>query len=115
MFGDAGHGMIMLIFGAYMVIWEKKLQAQKSDSEIWNIFFAGRYIVLLMGIFSIYTGVIYNDIFSKSFNIFGSGWKIPYNTSTVMENHELTLNPQEAYDEIPYPLGLDPVWQVKIR
>jgi len=112
MFGDAGHGIIMLTFGAYMVIWEKKLQTKKIDSEIWNIFFAGRYIILLMGIFSIYTGIIYNDVFSKSLNIFGSSWEVGYNESTVLTNEALELDPKHLFSGNPYPLGLDPVWQL---
>nr|CAD7454142.1 unnamed protein product [Timema tahoe] len=113
MFGDTGHGMIMTLFAAYMVIKEKPLAAKKSDSEIWNIFFGGRYIILLMGLFSMYTGFIYNDVFSKSLNIFGSNWQIKYNMSTVWSNKDLQLNPgTDAYLQYPYPIGLDPVWQV---
>lgn len=60
-----------------------------------------------------YTGFIYNDIFSKSLNIFGSKWKINYNASTVSDNHVLQLDPKGAdYLQSPYPFGMDPVWQV---
>ncbi|KAF5299267.1 hypothetical protein FQA39_LY02440 [Lamprigera yunnana] len=112
MFGDAGHGVILLSFALYMVLWEKKLMARKIDSEIWNIFFAGRYIILLMGCFSIYTGIIYNDVFSKSFNIFQSSWVINYNESTILHNEELQLDPGTSFKGSPYAVGVDPVWQL---
>ncbi|XP_050538205.1 V-type proton ATPase 116 kDa subunit a 1 isoform X2 [Daktulosphaira vitifoliae] len=115
MFGDAGHGIILSAFGAYMVLYEQQLSKTKSSNEIWNIFFGGRYIILLMGLFSIYTGIIYNDIFSKSMNIFGSSWTINTDSITVLNNKSLILNPSTNFTQIPYPLGLDPVWQVAVN
>ncbi|XP_019546778.1 V-type proton ATPase 116 kDa subunit a 1 isoform X2 [Aedes albopictus] len=113
MFGDLGHGLIMALFGFWMVSGEKKLGAKRSSNEIWNIFFGGRYIIFLMGLFSMYTGFVYNDVFSKSMNIFGSSWSIGYNTTTIMSNKDLTLNPGSSdLDDNVYPIGLDPVWQL---
>lgn len=83
MFGDLGHGCIMLMAGLWFVLREKNLQARNIKDEIFNMFFGGRYIILLMGLFSIHAGIIYNDMFAKSFNIFGSGWKNPYNASEI--------------------------------
>ncbi|XP_052753523.1 V-type proton ATPase 116 kDa subunit a 1-like [Galleria mellonella] len=111
MFGDVGHGLIMTLFASIVVIYEKKLAKKKTDNEIWNIFFGGRYIILLMGIFSIYTGLIYNDMFSKSLNIFGSRWKSVYDNETLTKHKMLELDPAEAYTQTPYPFGLDPVWE----
>ncbi|XP_063377236.1 V-type proton ATPase 116 kDa subunit a 1 [Cydia fagiglandana] len=111
MFGDLGHGAIMAMFGAWMVIKEVPLGAKKSKNEIWNIFFAGRYIILFMGCFSMYTGLVYNDIFSKSMNIFGSAWKIPYDDPYMQANQALQLDPKDSYVDQPYFIGIDPIWQ----
>lgn len=111
MFGDLGHGIILTLFAAWMVICERSLSAKKSNNEIWNIFFAGRYIILLMGMFSMYTGFIYNDLFSKSLNIFNSGWSHSYNASTIMTNKMIQLRPSKDFDDT-YPVGLDPIWQL---
>ncbi|KAJ3096820.1 H(+)-transporting V0 sector ATPase subunit a [Phlyctochytrium bullatum] len=101
MFGDFGHGIIMTIFAAWMVAYEAKLMS-KRWGEIWSIFFGGRYIILLMGCFSIYTGLIYNDIFSKQMNLFGTGWKFAYDDKVKKWiGKKLARN---------YAFGLDPAW-----
>lgn len=115
MFGDLGHGMIMATFGLWMVWKEKPLSAKKTDNEIWNIFFGGRYIILLMGCFSMYTGIIYNDVFSKALNLFGSSWHVPFDDETLRNNSEIMLDPKDTpnqYDGSPYPVGIDPIWQL---
>lgn len=80
--------------------------------QIWNIFFGGRYCLLLMGVFSMYTGIIYNDVFSKSLNIFGSRWKSVYDMNFLMTHKDSTIDPKDAYYGTPYPVGVDPIWQV---
>lgn len=112
MFGDAGHGFIMLLFAIYLCLYEKSLGAKKKG-EIFDTIFSGRYIILLMGCFSTYTGLIYNDVFSKSINIFGSQWGCNYTSSELLGNDLLQLSPttDEFYGE-PYYFGIDPIWQL---
>lgn len=117
MFGDAGHGTIMLLFALWMIKKEDKLEKFIESSEIFKIFFGGRYIVLLMSFGSIYTGLIYNDIFSKSFNIFGSHFKITRNFTasnstplTLAETFDIDPKDNMSYTGTPYPFGVDPVW-----
>lgn len=43
MFGDIGHGLIMTLFGLWMVVWEKSLMA-KIRGEISRIFFGGKFV-----------------------------------------------------------------------
>jgi V-type H+-transporting ATPase subunit a len=64
------------------------------------MFHSGRYIILLMGIFSLYTGLMYNDIFSKNLHIWRSGW-------TFHEENGVQLGQSTGH---VYPFGLDPGW-----
>lgn len=44
MFGDAGHGIILTAFSAYMVIYEQQLSKTKSSNEVHiNGFFSKLY------------------------------------------------------------------------
>ena len=99
MFGDVGHGILMSLMAGAMVLYERKLQRTRLD-EISSMFFYGRYIILFMGIASIFTGLIYNDIFSRSMHLFHSGWEWP------RANGTLTAEPNGRV----YPIGLDPSW-----
>ena len=45
-----------------------------------------------------YTGLIYNDIFSKTLHLFHSGWDFPNGTADGISNGHT------------YPFGLDPGW-----
>ena len=69
-------------------------------------------MILLMGIFSIYTGLMYNDIFSKSLNFFGSAWSVKAKSQFSLE--DITLDPTnpDEYRGTPYFFGMDPIWQV---
>ncbi|OTF71072.1 hypothetical protein BLA29_005975, partial [Euroglyphus maynei] len=118
MFADAGHGFIMMLFGLWMVLFERRLQG-KNNNEIWLMFFDGRYIILLMGIFSMYTGSVYNDIFAKSYNLFGTSFdpmaskmfanQTQYNDTFFDKKLEFYV-PKGG--DRTYPYGIDPAWQI---
>ena len=101
MFGDFGHGTLMTLAACAMIYWEKPLQRSKQD-ELFSMAFYGRYIMLMFGIFSMYTGLLYNDIFSKAFSIFDSQWAYPTNAGP-----DVTGRLKENYR---YPFGMDWAW-----
>lgn len=49
----------------YLICWRQKL------GDIVEMTFGGRYVIFMMALFSIYTGLIYNEFFSVPFELFG--------------------------------------------
>uniref|UniRef100_A0A8C7FQM8 V-type proton ATPase subunit a n=1 Tax=Oncorhynchus kisutch TaxID=8019 RepID=A0A8C7FQM8_ONCKI len=123
MFGDVGHGLLMTMAALWMVLQERDLNLRTNDNEIWQMMFGGRYLILLMGLFSIYTGAVYNECFSKGLSPFPSGWHLQpmfehYNWTdeTLRENQYLTLDPNvTGVFQGPYPFGIDPVTNSKLH
>ncbi|KAG9283225.1 V-type proton ATPase 116 kDa subunit a-like [Astyanax mexicanus] len=120
MFGDCGHGLVLTLLAVWVIAQQKKLSCCRSEFVV--VLVEGRFIILLMGLFSIYTGLIYNDCFSKSFSIYGSSWSVrhmfqpsgPWSNETLHSSGHLTLDPAvpRVYSGSPYMLGIDPVWNI---
>ncbi|KAJ7344130.1 hypothetical protein JRQ81_000080 [Phrynocephalus forsythii] len=123
MFGDIGHGLLMSLFALWMVVKENSPSMKKVENEIWQTFFEGRYLILLMGAFSIYTGFIYNECFSKATTIFPSAWSVAamanqsdWSSEYIKENPALFLDPNiTGVFNGPYPFGIDPIWSLAVN
>lgn len=102
MFGDFGHGFIMTMAACTMIYFEKSLSRGKLD-ELFSMAFFGRYIMLLMGIFSMYTGLLYCDAFSKELALFPSMWEWP-------DFKEGEVVRAVRKDNYTYPFGIDWRW-----
>ncbi|XP_024530911.1 V-type proton ATPase subunit a3 [Selaginella moellendorffii] len=105
MFGDWGHGIVLLLATLYLILNEGKLGSQKLG-DIMGMAFGGRYVILLMSIFSIYTGFIYNEFFSVPFRIFGESAYVCRDPS-CKDSRTAGLIKRPGYT---YPFGFDPVW-----
>ncbi|PON80789.1 ATPase, V0 complex, subunit 116kDa [Parasponia andersonii] len=104
MFGDWGHGICLLLATLYFIAREKKLSSQKLG-DITEMTFGGRYVILMMSVFSIYTGLIYNEFFSVPFELFGRSAYACRDLSCRDATTEGLIKVRRTY-----PFGLDPVW-----
>lgn len=120
MFGDIGHGILLLLFAGYLVLSEKKFVG-KDLGEILGMMFGGRYVILLMAFFSIYTGLLYNEFFSMVTTIFGRS-KFACGTDSSLTDPELIMmDPASCPSAFStglemkqygkgYAFGVDPAW-----
>eukprot|EP01100_Stratorugosa_tubuloviscum_P011159 TRINITY_DN4931_c0_g1_i1.p1 TRINITY_DN4931_c0_g1~~TRINITY_DN4931_c0_g1_i1.p1 ORF type:complete len:854 (-),score=400.33 TRINITY_DN4931_c0_g1_i1:90-2651(-) len=100
MFGDLGHGFILLLFSLFLV-WKEDALGRTKLNEIIKICFDGRYIIVLMSLFAMYAGLIYNETFAIGMNLFGSNWYYEGDSEQATWNET----------GLPYLIGVDPAWK----
>uniref|UniRef100_A0A7S3QLW0 V-type proton ATPase subunit a n=1 Tax=Dunaliella tertiolecta TaxID=3047 RepID=A0A7S3QLW0_DUNTE len=117
MFGDFGHGILMLLFSLFLIIKEKSLAKSQLD-DMSSMAFGGRYCILLMSLFSIYTGALYNEFFSIPMNLAGDSHFECYTPdgkpSDVTDLRDCGHAGNKVVlpsDSDPYPFGVDPAWR----
>ena len=101
MFGDIMHGTWLFVFATWLCF------ADKSDSNsLAGAMAPVRYLFLLMGFFSFYMGMIYNDLSSMPITIFGN---------TCFDKIEIGATDKKEFahrsdNNCVHPFGMDPVW-----
>lgn len=119
MFGDVGHGILLLLFALFLIYKERDWEGTKINEMI-EMFYAGRYLIFLMALFSIFQGFLYNEFFSLPMN-FRSVWQ-PHswqNVNTSIWTVDFSIpgfpvsNPDVANPVNPpmYVFGVDPIWK----
>jgi V-type H+-transporting ATPase subunit a len=97
MFGDVGNAIMLFVAALFLVVFEKPLKETMESSEMLVMLYQGRYLLLMMGVFATYTGLLYNDIFGLSLNLFGSRYKF--------DGHGAG-----SFSGRTYEFGVDPAW-----
>ena len=96
MFGDIGHGLVVFIFGIIICLNNKSL-----SKGVLKPILEARYFVLLLGFFSVFCGLLYNDFLS-----------IPIYFKSCYPKIGKSGEHLEKIKDCKYEFGLDPVWMI---
>lgn len=100
MFGDIMHGSILLTFGSWLVF------ANKTPGSLAHTMGDGKWILLLMGIFATFCGLIYNDFTSMGTMLFGASCWSEEGATKVGNKVMLKRTSKDCV----YPFGIDYTW-----
>lgn len=119
MFGDIGHGFLLLVLGIILCSMNSKLK--NTSGEAFGMI---RYLILLMGLFAFYNGLVYNEFFAIPTQLFGNScYSSEVMVISIDNNPSLSktdprnpkdygfarVDPQRP-DNCVYPFGMDPRW-----
>ncbi|CRG93389.1 vacuolar proton translocating ATPase subunit A, putative [Plasmodium gallinaceum] len=111
MYGDVGHGFCIFLFAIFMILIHNKVKNKKKNEMI-AMFFDGRYMLLLMGFFSVYAGFLYNDFFSMPLNLFSSMFEKNNEIDNIKyyKRKEIVTKDGKTEFRHPYIFGFDSNW-----
>jgi len=106
MFGDIGHGAMVWMVGIYAVWNADELKFKMPGLH------RARYLIFMMGLFSVYMGLLYNDFFSLGLHLFESRWEAPAGPHGPGEHvvYKPVFDTKNEGGPGPYPFGMDPAW-----
>jgi len=112
MYGDIGHGTMLLTAGILLIVFGEKLKYTVP------VAYYARFLLFQLGIYAVFAGFMYTDLFSVgpelSFAIKSKWKRDPANPNGEwIPLYDIT-NAGPAYDggldRFPYPFGTDPAW-----
>ena len=128
MFGDMGHGLILLTISLYLFylankgkrnrnnvvnndempdnIHEQNILDSNDDSMLKSCV-QFRYFFLICSIFGIFCGLMYNEFFSIPLDLFGTCYNYIKNGRYIQDKEVIN---KKTIKKCVYPIGLDPVW-----
>ena len=109
MFGDVGHGFILLLASLFFIVNEEKLLRGKLNEMI-EMVFQGRYLLFCLALAAIYCGFMYNECFVVPMDIFGTAWEYLTNESGEPISLKAVYKPEDERFFPRYPFGIDPLW-----
>lgn len=111
MYGDVGHGLCVFGLALFLIIINRKLK-NKKNNEILAMLLEGRYMLLLMGFFAMYSGFLYNDFFAIPLNIFSSMFEQNTKIDDVAYYKRKIITTSDGAQEFrhPYIFGFDSSW-----
>ena len=126
MFGDMGHGLILLIITIYLFYlankgrrnnvinsdilpqnnFEQNILDSNEDSMLKSCV-QFRYFFLICSIFAIFCGLMYNEFFSIPLDFFGTCYNQVKDGMLILNKTKID---EDNVKKCVYPIGLDPSW-----
>jgi V-type H+-transporting ATPase subunit a len=106
MFGDIGHGGLIFLVGLGLCHFSDEIYAKLGKRSPLLMFMQLRYLLLLMGFFAFFCGLMYNDFCAIPLFFKSSCYDIKYHEDGTL----VTPQSPKQFAGCVHNIGIDPVW-----